>query len=147
MQRRRIYTIATLIWVAVIFTFSLQPGEVSGDISGSFLYKILQTFVPGMYDKLLTYSPEQLELFHTVLRKCAHFSEFMILGILSTLTIVHTEFRRKGLWAVCFCVAVAMSDETIQLFIDGRAGRVMDVLIDSSGALVGSGCVIAAKRK
>ena len=146
MNKRTIYTIATCIWVAVIFTFSLQPGEVSGDISGSFLYKILQTFVPGIYDKLITSSPEQLELFHTLLRKCAHFSEFMILGILSSLTMVHTKFRQKALLAICFCVAVAMTDETIQLFVDGRAGRVLDVLIDSAGAITGVMAVLLIRK-
>ena len=146
MNKRTIYTIATCIWVAVIFTFSLQPGEVSGDISGSFLYKILHTFVPGIYDKLITSSPEQLELFHTILRKCAHFSEFMILGILSSLTMVHTKFRQKALLAIGFCVAVAMTDETIQLFVDGRAGRVLDVLIDSAGAITGVMAVLGIRK-
>ena len=32
---------------------------------------------------------------------------------------------------------VASLDETLQLFVNGRAGRVQDVLIDSAGALVG----------
>jgi len=131
----------TLLWVAVIFSFSLQPGEVSGDISGSFLRKVLEWFAPGVFEQLETMPQEQLELWHTVLRKCAHFTEFAVLGVLCSLTLLQTKVSRRGLSAMAFCFAVAASDETLQLFVDGRAGRVMDVMIDGTGALVGIGVV------
>ena len=36
-----------------------------------------------------------------------------------------------------FCLAVACVDETIQLFVPGRAGRLTDVGIDTLGAALG----------
>ena len=75
-NKRFIFITITLIWTAVIFSFSLQSGEVSGDLSGSVLEALLGFFMPGVLE-----SPEKLELFHLILRKCAHFTEFMILGV------------------------------------------------------------------
>jgi len=121
----------TILWVAVIFSFSLQPGEISGDISGSFLQKVLEWFAPQELDK------EQMDFWHTALRKCAHFSEFFVLGVLSSLTLLQTKLSRRKLIGMLFCLVVAAMDETIQLFVSERAGRLMDVMIDGSGALVG----------
>ena len=140
-NKKVIFTILTFVWVAVIFSFSLQPGEVSGDMSGSFLQKILEWFAPGVFEQLETMPQDQLEFWHTVLRKCAHFSEFAVLGVLSSLTVSQTKLSRRGLIALGFCLAVAAMDETLQLFVDGRAGRVVDVMIDGVGALSGIGVV------
>lgn len=140
-NKKVIFIILTLVWVAVIFSFSLQPGEVSGGMSGSFLQKILEWFAPGVFEQLETMPQKQLEFWHTVLRKCAHFSEFAVLGVLSSLTVSQTKLSRRGLIALGFCLAVAAMDETLQLFVDGRAGRVVDVMIDGVGALSGIGVV------
>ena len=47
--------------------------------------------------------------------------------------------------------AYAASDEFHQLFVEGRAGRVSDVLIDSAGALAGVGictlCIWLHRRR
>lgn len=131
-NKKLFFTILTLIWVAVIFSFSLQPGDVSGDMSGSLIRKILAFFVPGVLD-----NPEQLEMLHTIFRKCAHFTEFMILGVLGRIALQYRKLRYKNGGVFLFCVAIAAVDETIQLFVSGRAGRVQDVLIDSVGALAG----------
>lgn len=140
-NRKIIFTILTLLWVAVIFSFSLQPGEVSGSLSGSFLRKVLESFAPGIFEKLETMPQEQLDMWHMILRKCAHFTEFAVLGVLSSLTLLQTKLSRRALAAIGFCLAVAATDETLQLFVDGRAGRVLDVMIDGAGALVGIGVV------
>lgn len=138
MKNKKIfYGIMTLLWVVVIFTFSLQPAEISSDISSSFLDKFLKTIFPSVYERLETIPKEQVELWHTIVRKCAHFLEFCILGILGSLTVSQTKLSCKALIALCFCVAVAATDETIQLFVDGRAGRVADVLLDSTGSMFG----------
>ncbi len=131
-NKRFIFITITLIWTAVIFSFSLQSGEVSGDLSGSVLEAILGFFMPGVLE-----SPEKLELFHLILRKCAHFTEFMILGVLSSIALKYMKAGYKGIIGLGYCVLIASLDETLQLFVSGRAGRVRDVLIDSAGALVG----------
>lgn len=42
-----------------------------------------------------------------------------------------------GVAAFVIAVLYACSDEIHQLFIDGRAGQVADVLVDASGAAIG----------
>ena len=130
-NKRFIFITITLIWTAVIFSFSLQSGEVSGDLSGSVLEAILGFFMPGVLER-----PDKLELLHLILRKFAHFNEFMILGVLSSIALKHMKVGYKNIIGLGYCVLIASLDETLQLFISGRAGRVQDVLIDSAGALV-----------
>ncbi len=142
-NKKLIFIITTFVWTAVIFSFSLHPGKVSGDLSGSILETFLGIFMPGVLK-----SPGRLELFHLILRKCAHFTEFLILGVLSSVTLKYMKLGYKGLMAMGYSVGVATVDETLQLFINGRAGRVQDVLIDSAGALVGALVVfICVKNK
>lgn len=57
-----------------------------------------------------------------------------------SLTVRQTKCRKPLLIPWVLGTIVAGCDETIQLFSDGRAGRIADVLLDSSGVLVG--CVI-----
>ena len=137
MKRKKIiFSIMTLLWVRVIFWFTLQPGDVSGNMSGSFLETIIRWFA-------LDVPAEKMELCHMILRKCAHFSEFAILGVLSSLTLLQTKISHRWLNATVFCLAVAAIDETLQLFVAERAGRVLDVLIDGMGAGCGVLLVLA----
>ena len=70
-----------------------------------------------------------------VVRKGAHATEYAVLAFLILLAMD----RKK--WAVSFAITTlyAVSDEIHQLFIPGREGKVMDVLIDSMGAIAGVG--------
>ena len=150
-HKKLIFTVLTFLWVGVIFSFSLQPGEVSGDISSAFLEKILGWATVEVFGEFNTISQEQWNFLHHVLRKCAHFTEFMILGVLSTLTLFQTKVSRKTLIAMGFCIVIASMDETLQLFVAERAGRAADVLIDGMGAFcgvmfVGGGAVLKRRR-
>lgn len=136
-NKKIILIISTIIWTAVIFSFSLQSGKASGDLSGSVLEALLGLFAPGVLE-----SQEKLEMFHLILRKCAHFTEFMILGVLSSIALKYMKVGYKGAVGLGYCVLIASLDETLQLFVSGRAGRVQDVLIDSAGAFVGIVAVV-----
>ena len=48
--------------------------------------------------------------------------------------------------SILLCVGYAISDEIHQLFVDGRAGSLMDVMIDSMGSVT-SVTYLAMKRK
>lgn len=80
-----------------------------------------------------------IESFHSVIRKNAHFFIYLILGILvdnGLRSRGRMGYKRIGL-AIIICTIYAISDEIHQLFIPGRAGQVKDVFIDSMGALAG----------
>lgn len=88
---------------------------------------------------------EQLEFWHFLLRKTGHFSEYLILGVLSMLTLVQTELRYRKVTALGVCVLVASVDETIQLFVSGRSGQVADVVLDGCGAMAGIAVIASLK--
>ena len=96
-NKKNIFITITLSWTAVIFFFSLQSGDISGDMSGSLIETILAFFTPGVLE-----NPELLEVFHLILRKCAHFTEFMILGLLARNTMRYMEVHFKGVCALSF---------------------------------------------
>lgn len=120
--------------MGVIFSFSSDNGDVSENKSDSVILKIYHIFDK---DEL---SPKEkqhiIDLFVTPVRKLAHFSEYFILGLLIISFI--NEFRQLELKylliAIILCALYAVSDEIHQLFSDGRAGRVLDVLIDTLGS-------------
>ena len=66
-----------------------------------------------------------------VLRKCAHATEYAVLGFLLLRAI------GRELPAVLAGVAYAITDEVHQTFVPGRHGAVYDVAIDAVGVLVG----------
>lgn len=146
MRKKIFLIIILLLWVGVIFSFSLQPAETSSQISSGVGRWLVEIFFPQLMENLDTMPVQQLEFLHTVLRKCGHFSEFFILGILAVLTFQQTNLRYKVISEILFCMLVASIDETIQLFVDGRSGQVSDVVLDSIGAIVGIGVVLAMRK-
>ena len=81
------------------------------------------------------------------MRKTAHFLEYAVLGALMLNMLVQIA-RARGrnvlkmllqlaLAAWLFSTAYACTDELHQLFVPGRTGKLTDVLIDSSGVLLG----------
>ena len=74
-----------------------------------------------------------------IVRKTAHFLEYLILGILVINVLKdHLKINKKTLlYALLFCVVYAISDEIHQLFSAERTCRILDVFIDSLGASLG----------
>jgi VanZ family protein len=70
------------------------------------------------------------------LGKVLHVLEYAVLGFLA-MPLAYW-WRSPLLVAVIFCVAYAVSDEFHQLFVPGRNGSPIDVLIDSCGSIIGS---------
>lgn len=74
-----------------------------------------------------------------IVRKSAHFTEYLILGVLLALefvNIVKGWFRRfVEPWMLA--LFTAFIDETIQLFVEGRSGQVTDIWVDVAGAALG----------
>ena len=125
-------SIITLLWICVIFAFSLQSGDESGKLSGGIVAWIVGLFFPDDF--------AHIELVHFLVRKAAHFTEYFILGVLLSLTGREAQWKKGMLLPWILGTMVACCDETIQLFSDGRAGQITDVMLDSSGVL--TGCVI-----
>ena len=140
-RNAKIVIFSVMIWTIVIFAFSLQPGEISSNTSLGFGRWLLETFVPTLLEYMESLSVNELAQWHHVLRKCAHFTEYMILGMLAVNAMAAlAQNVKKWCWWYpwCYCILVAWVDETIQKFVPGRAGMMKDVRLDSAGALVGT---------
>ena len=74
-----------------------------------------------------------------VIRKLAHLTEYLFLGVSAILyvgTFKNSDEKSMAI-ATAICVLYAVSDEFHQYFIANRDGRFGDVLIDSTGAMLG----------
>lgn len=127
----RKWAVATCLMVLLIWGNSLVPGTGSGSLSLSIM-EAVRGFLNGMglpYEWVTNF----------VVRKCAHFTEYMVLGILATHAF-DIECRRTFdvlLPTAVFLLLIPSIDETIQLFVPGRAGMITDVIIDCCGAMTG----------
>ena len=126
---RVIFTAALLACILFIFRNSMQTGEVSSARS-----QAVTTLVNGFLGKF-GLGP----LSEHIIRKLAHFSEFMLEGFLLMLCLrVYTRhFFVHISWPILGGLLTALTDETIQMFSDGRSSQLTDVWLDFSGAMAG----------
>lgn len=137
MKKKYIYGILTTFWICIIFSFSLQPADQSQQLSDGVGMLILKYILSELLEMSNSWSEMEWSIFSTVIRKYAHFTEYFVLGVLMILTVKHTKLPRKHVIGFVLCVLVASADETIQLFVPGRAGMITDVMLDSIGSLTG----------
>ncbi|MET3683059.1 VanZ family protein [Alkalibacillus flavidus] len=132
--------VLVILWMAFIFYFSHQPGTESSDLSGSVMQWILA---------ILPFGLEESEAFHFLVRKGAHVFVYFVLAILVMNAVrFHTEkmLTRIGI-GLLLSLLYAASDEYHQTFIEGRAGQVSDVFIDSIGIMLGISVFVLWHRK
>ncbi len=129
--------IAVVLWMAVIFSFSAESGKASTETSDGVVDQVMEEMF-GTSDKGIIPDSVRTKITFFV-RKTAHFTAFMLLGILtvSALRVDVKRFLPCGIVSFGICVLYAVSDEVHQLFVPGREGRLLDVGIDTAGALCG----------
>lgn len=143
--------VLVLVMCAFIFYMSAKPAVDSDEISLGVVGQIITFFVPGFGDMSAADQAATQSSLNHIVRKCAHFTEFAILGVLVfNLVIQAVRTRRKldsralsfriaplaaSAWALA--TLYAATDEFHQIFVPGRAGMLTDICIDSSGVLVG----------
>ncbi len=144
-NKRQFYILltVTVLWTGFIWAMSFRPAEDSSEMSMGIVRMILNIFLPWVESVIGAVSEESIEWFHFFVRKCAHFTEYLLLGILSFLSFRQlcfpTKQHQKLYWliAVGYCTLIASADETIQLFVEGRSGQLSDVMLDCTGAICG----------
>ena len=130
---RVLFTLALLGCIVFIFSNSMKIGEVSQGSSGrvlAWMRIILRRLGhPGLADRLTMH----------IVRKLAHFCEYMLEGFL--LMLCMRVYTRQYIWHISVPmlggVLTALTDETIQIFSPGRSSQVTDVWLDSAGVLAG----------
>lgn len=119
-----------IAWMILIFLFSSQTGQESSESSG--LIEQVLTLFPIIPNSIFG-----LEL-QFIIRKGAHFTEYMILYLLIfNILREHLTFNRCLGYSLVGVFLYACSDEIHQAFVPERACLFTDVLIDTSGGLLG----------
>ena len=130
---RVLFTVALVGCIWFIFSNSMAVATVSTGASGrvlSLLRRVLRRLGhPALADRLTMH----------IVRKLAHFCEYMLEGFLLMLcTRVYSRHPLRHITVPMLGgVLTALADETIQLFSDGRSSQVTDVWLDSAGILAG----------
>ena len=130
---RVLFTLALAGCIWLIFSNSMAVADVSSVSSGRVL-QLLQAVLrrlgmPGLAQRLTMH----------LVRKLAHFCEYTLEGFL--LMLCMRVYSRRPLRHITVPmlagVLTALTDETIQLFSEGRSSQVTDVWLDSAGVLAG----------
>jgi len=136
--------------VAFIWGNSLLPADLSEKVSGKVMEIYERILMHPVFEKISvklinlvnrildTSIPNQNVGMH-LLRKMAHFTEFLLLGL--DLCWLFLILEQKGIhkltMPMLFGSLTACVDETIQLFSDGRSSSLVDVWIDIAGLFAG----------
>ncbi|MPQ43319.1 VanZ family protein [Clostridium tarantellae] len=119
-----------ILWMVMIFYMSHQPSDVSSEQSDKmvYLFNLIGLDLSSYFGELAT-------LF---IRKCAHFTEYMILYIL-VYNVIKYYVKSKSIYiyALVITFSYACTDEIHQLFVLGRSGEFKDVIIDTFGGTAG----------
>ena len=127
------------VCMAAIFYFSSRTADESEQQSGFFAQLITRLFGIGGFSDF-------------IIRKLAHFTEFAGLGLLFAIALKVQTGKAKTPAAIICSSIYAATDEIHQIFVPGRACRVLDWGIDTCGAALGALAVLliitlAAKNK
>lgn len=138
-MKKWIYWILVLAMMGVIFSFSAQKWSKSSQVSGSVtkvLVHVYEFFIPNQKQHQSSINMEQLD---KIIRKAAHFTEYMILAALVLLALARCSCLKW--WQICiFAIAIvflyACTDEYHQRFVAERTPQFKDVVIDTLGGTV-----------
>ena len=147
MGRALLWWLVLAGWVCVIWGHSLKPGAAS-DAQSYQVVGVLQRFAAWlvMQDnptvaRVLQEHPGIIRILtdpaltNHYVRKCAHFGEYFVLGVIAFKTAratfanpVLSVLLTGLLWG-----GVPSVDETIQLHVPNRSGQMSDVILDMCG--------------
>ena len=139
----RFFLAATILTAILIFCFSAQEGPQSAALSEGLTLAVARIIKPGFDEMPLAEKQAFMDALGFVVRKCAHFGEFALLGFnlacFLRLRLYDRGMKPAPLCALAWGIATlyAGTDELHQMFVAQRGPALTDVCIDSAGALAG----------
>lgn len=133
-KKRILPLIITVLIMIFIFLQSALPADLSKEESNLIVQALIE------------FLQIDAELLSFVVRKCAHFTEYLLLGVSLYATVreydpvrlEHSEqLRRTALISWGIGALYAFTDEVHQAFVPGRSCEIRDMLIDSCGVAAG----------
>ncbi|HET6514559.1 MAG TPA: VanZ family protein [Thermodesulfovibrionales bacterium] len=131
MAPRLKHWLPVIFWLAVIF--SMSTDTFSSQNTSVIIEPMLRFLKPTM-------TLETIEMVHGFIRKCAHITEYFILGLLLFRAFHYGTLDSSpsisALLAVIFVVIAASADEFHQSFVATRTASIADVLLDATGGIL-----------
>jgi len=127
-KREIIYWGLLIGWMIFIFIMSNQPAKISDSQSIGVLKLFIKLGIDmdGIFGQLGNF----------IIRKSAHFLEYMILGLFGFNVLrLYYPVKQVSIITIVFIFIYACSDEIHQLFVPGREGAIRDVFIDTCGGI------------
>lgn len=147
-SKKVVLPILVFLCMVTIFCFSNQTATKSQSLSDEVAIKTLEIKSEITKKEI---SQKEKESFiknsRTLIRKTAHFTIYLLLGILVYFTLKNYHKKNVILFSILFCFLYACTDEIHQLFVEMRTAQILDVFIDTSGASIGIGLIYLLKRK
>jgi VanZ family protein len=125
-----------ILWMGVIFNYSSDNGKTSSTKSERLIIKTVEFFKK---EKLT--EEERIDLLNRYskpIRKLAHMTCYFILAVLAFF-LLHQLYGLEPktiIYTIIFCIIYAITDEIHQLFVPDRSGEILDVIIDTTGAIL-----------
>ena len=123
-MKKKINILLVIAWMIFIFVMSNFNATESSNQS-NFIVNIISHLFNITNINLLTF----------IIRKLAHFTEYLILGILISNYL--NSYHKKIYLSTIICFVYAISDEVHQIFVPGRSFQIRDIIIDTMGAIFG----------
>ena len=138
MIKKIIKIVLVLIVMITIFMFSNDNDVSSNKKSDGFIIRTSEFIL----NRKLTDKEKEfyIDKYVVIVRKTAHFTIYFLLGLFFCSFLKEFDLNNKKLilYTVIFVFLYACSDEIHQLFISGRSGEILDVLIDTLGGFTSS---------
>lgn len=133
---RIISVLLIIIWMFAIFKLSAMDGKASDNGSRKVVKKIVTETRKDYNEKQVDIAVERA---NTPFRKCMHASEYFVLALLlfNFINTFNIKKYYKYIGSLIIAFLYACTDEFHQTFVLGRGGQFKDVMIDTSGAILG----------
>ena len=131
------------IMMLVIFSFSNKNTNESNSTSTKLIYNISNKAIDISNKLNITnidsnlYAHKLSIKLNKPVRKLAHFSLYFVLSIIVIYVLKIYKVNNVYLYTFMICFIYSISDEVHQLFVSGRTGSIIDVIIDSMGCILG----------
>ena len=140
--------ILAILWCVCIFKLSDMNSQKSNGKSSDIIALFIEDTLDITNEYGITNShptesklAKASNLINAPLRKVMHASVYFILAffmmLLLNIIFNHNYYILSLILALVLSSGFAITDEFHQTFVDGRTGQMMDVIIDSLGAMVG----------
>lgn len=139
-----------ILWMIIIFLLSNQKAQDSKQLSNSFITKTIINIYEMKHGKITEEKKVEIkENYSFIVRKAAHFTIYLVLGLLVSLVLIGKNLNIKQIiiYGVLICMAYAITDEIHQIFVSGRSGEIRDIIVDTCGSTVGILLNIIINRK